>query len=31
MFARGQLKRIAWTDQEIDAQTVKRYRPGERR
>ena len=30
MFARGQLKRIAWSDAEIDAQTVRRYHPGER-
>ena len=30
MFARGQLKRIAWSDQEIEAQTIKRYHPGER-
>jgi acyl-homoserine-lactone acylase len=31
MFARGQLKRIAWNDADIEAQTIKRYRPGERR
>jgi acyl-homoserine-lactone acylase len=29
MFARGQLKPVAWSDRDIEAQTVKRYRPGE--
>ncbi|MDB4874895.1 MAG: hypothetical protein JWM41_1341 [Gemmatimonadetes bacterium] len=29
MFSRGQLKPIAWNDRDIDAQTIKRYRPGE--
>jgi acyl-homoserine-lactone acylase len=29
MFARGQLKPVAWTEHDIEAQTVKRYRPGE--
>lgn len=28
-FARGELKRVAWSDQDIEAQTVRRYRPGE--
>jgi acyl-homoserine-lactone acylase len=31
MFARGEMKRVAWSDRDIDAQTVRRYRPGERR
>jgi len=31
MFARGQLKPVAWSAQEIDAQTIRRYRPGESR
>jgi acyl-homoserine-lactone acylase len=31
MFARGQLKPVAWTDADIQRQTVRRYRPGERR
>lgn len=31
MFARGELKRVAWSEQEIEAQTVRRYRPGEGR
>jgi acyl-homoserine-lactone acylase len=30
-FARGELKRVAWTQAEIEAQTIKRYRPGEAR
>jgi acyl-homoserine-lactone acylase len=30
MFARGELKPIAWLDKEIDAQTIRRYRPGEK-
>ena len=29
MFARGQLKPVAWNEKDIEAQTVKRYRPGE--
>jgi acyl-homoserine-lactone acylase len=28
MFARGELKRVAFTERDIDAQTVMRYRPG---
>ncbi len=28
LFARGEFKRIAFTDAEIDAQTIRRYRPG---
>ncbi|MGQ0648622.1 MAG: penicillin acylase family protein [Gemmatimonadaceae bacterium] len=28
MFARGEFKRIAFTDADIDAQTTRRYRPG---
>ena len=29
MFARGELKPIAWSEREIAAQTIRRYRPGE--
>ncbi|HEY4132255.1 MAG TPA: penicillin acylase family protein, partial [Gemmatimonadaceae bacterium] len=29
MFAKGQLKPVAWLDKDIEAQTVRRYRPGE--
>lgn len=28
MFARGELKPVAWNQRDIEAQTVKRYRPG---
>ncbi|MEJ2540680.1 MAG: penicillin acylase family protein [Gemmatimonadota bacterium] len=28
LFARGQLKPVAWTDEEIRAQEIRRYRPG---
>ena len=28
MFARGQMKRVAFTPADVEAQTVKRYRPG---
>lgn len=28
MFARGELKPVAWSVGEVDAQTVRRYRPG---
>ena len=28
MFAKGEFKRIAFTDKDIDAQTIRRYRPG---
>ena len=28
MFARGELKPVAWTLRDVDAQTVRRYRPG---
>ena len=28
MFARGDLKRVAWTEEEIRAATIRRYRPG---
>jgi acyl-homoserine-lactone acylase len=31
MFARGELKPVAWTLSDIDAQTVRRYHPGEAR
>ena len=31
MFVNGQFKRVAWTEADIAAQTVKRYRPGEAR
>jgi acyl-homoserine-lactone acylase len=29
MFARGELKPVAWNERDIDAQTVRRYHPGE--
>jgi acyl-homoserine-lactone acylase len=29
MFARGELKPVAWSEKDIDAQTIKRYHPGE--
>jgi len=29
MFARGELKRVAWTQADIDAQAIRRYHPGE--
>jgi acyl-homoserine-lactone acylase len=29
MFARGQLKPVAWNDKDIEAQTIRRYHPGE--
>jgi acyl-homoserine-lactone acylase len=29
MFARGELKPVAWTLRDIDAQTVRRYHPGQ--
>ena len=28
MFAKGEFKRIALTERDIEAQTVRRYRPG---
>jgi len=28
MFARGELKTVRWTDEEIEAATIRRYRPG---
>ena len=28
MFARGEMKRIAWTPEEIEGVTIRRYRPG---
>ncbi len=31
MFARGELKSVAWSDADIARQTVRRYRPGEQR
>jgi acyl-homoserine-lactone acylase len=30
MFAKGQLKQVAFTTRDIDAQAVTRYRPGEK-
>ena len=30
MFAQGQLKRVAFTTTDVDAQAVVRYRPGEK-
>jgi hypothetical protein len=29
MFARGELKKVAFTTRDIDAQAVTRYRPGQ--
>jgi hypothetical protein len=29
MFARGELKRVAWTDADIERAAIRRYRPGE--
>ena len=29
MFAKGEMKKVAWLERDIEAQTVKRYRPGE--
>jgi len=29
MFARGEMKPVAWSEKEIQKQTVVRYRPGE--
>jgi acyl-homoserine-lactone acylase len=31
MFARGEMKRVAFTERDVDAQAVTRYRPGESR
>lgn len=31
MFARGELKRVYWQQKDVDAQTIRRYRPGEKR
>jgi hypothetical protein len=31
MFARGELKPVAWTEADIARQTVVRYRPGQER
>jgi len=28
MFARGEMKRVAFTERDIEAQTIRRYRPG---
>ena len=28
MFAKGEMKRVAFTEQDVEAQTVRRYRPG---
>jgi acyl-homoserine-lactone acylase len=28
MFAKGEMKRVAYTEQDVEAQTVRRYRPG---
>jgi acyl-homoserine-lactone acylase len=28
MFARGEMKRVVFTEQDIEAQTIRRYRPG---
>src|SRR5215510_1261773 len=31
MFAKGQLKKVAFTAKDVDAQAVVRYRPGEKK
>jgi acyl-homoserine-lactone acylase len=31
MFARGEMKRVAFTERDIEAQTIRRYRPGAER
>ncbi|MGI9043499.1 MAG: penicillin acylase family protein [Gemmatimonadaceae bacterium] len=31
MFARGEMKRVAFTARDVEAQTIRRYRPGARR
>jgi acyl-homoserine-lactone acylase len=31
MFARGEMKRVAFTQRDVDEQVVRRYRPGEQR
>ena len=28
MFAKGEMKRVAFTARDVEAQTVKRYNPG---
>jgi hypothetical protein len=28
MFARGEMKKVAFTEKDVDAGAVKRYRPG---
>ncbi|MDQ3949386.1 MAG: penicillin acylase family protein, partial [Gemmatimonadota bacterium] len=28
MFARGEMKRVAFTEKDVEAQTIRRYRPG---
>jgi acyl-homoserine-lactone acylase len=30
MFARGEMKKVAFTEKEIESDVVKRYRPGEK-
>jgi len=30
MFAKGELKRVAWLERDVEAQTVRRYHPGEK-
>jgi hypothetical protein len=30
MFARGEMKKVAFTARDVDAQALVRYRPGER-
>ena len=31
MFARGEVKPVLWSDKDIDAHTIRRYRPGQER
>ena len=28
MFARGEMKRVAFSEKDVDAQTIRRYHPG---
>jgi hypothetical protein len=30
MFAKGEMKKVAFTEKDVDREAVKRYRPGER-
>jgi hypothetical protein len=28
MFARGEMRRVAFAERDVEAQTIRRYRPG---